>query len=323
MDIIRIGTRGSRLALRQAGLVQEALLHAFERIRTEIVILHTKGDKILDRPMNRIGGKGIFVSEFEQALLEDRIDLAVHSAKDLPISLAEGLAIAAVLPRGDVRDVLVVPKGAGFPFFLQGPGGAGTYAAGRSGGKPENAPFIIGTGSIRRQTQAARLWDSVVCENIRGNVDSRLRKLEEGGYDGIILAKAGLDRLGGGQEWERRFDFYPLHPWAFLPAACQGIIAVEARRDSPIAAMCRQFTDSDTELCFLTEREVLSDLASDGGESGKEVCSTAAAVWCRREGENLTLDVMYGEKRCTCSCRAELEAGLHTAREAARKVKPG
>lgn len=151
MDIIRIGTRGSRLALRQAGLVQEALLHAFHQIRTEIVILHTKGDNILDRPMNRIGGKGIFVSEFEQALLEDRIDLAVHSAKDLPMSLAEGLVIAAVLPRGDVRDVLVVPKGAGLPFFLQDPGGAGTSAGGRSGGKQENAPFIIGTGSIRRR----------------------------------------------------------------------------------------------------------------------------------------------------------------------------
>ncbi len=179
-----------------------------------------------------------------------------------------------------------------------------------------------GTGSIRRQTQAARLWDSVVCENIRGNVDSRLRKLEEGGYDGIILAKAGLDRLGGGQEWEERFDFYPLHPGAFLPAACQGIIAVEARGNSPLAAMCRQFTDWDTELCFLTERELLSYLASDGGESGKEICSTAAAAWCRREGENLALDVMYAEKRCTCSCRAELEAGLQTAREAARRVKP-
>ncbi len=146
MDIIRIGTRGSRLALRQAGLVQEALLHAFHQIRTEIVILHTKGDNILDRPMNRIGGKGIFVSEFEQALLEDRIDLAVHSAKDLPMSLAEGLVIAAVLPRGDVRDVLVVPKGAGLPFFLQDPGGAGTSAGGRSGGKQENAPFIIEIG---------------------------------------------------------------------------------------------------------------------------------------------------------------------------------
>lgn len=141
MDIIRIGTRGSRLALRQAGLVQEALLHAFHQIRTEIVILHTKGDNILDRPMNRIGGKGIFVSEFEQALLEDRIDLAVHSAKDLPMSLAEGLVIAAVLPRGDVRDVLVVPKGAGLPFFLQDPGGAGTSAGGRSGGKPGNARY--------------------------------------------------------------------------------------------------------------------------------------------------------------------------------------
>ncbi|MDE7186615.1 MAG: hydroxymethylbilane synthase, partial [Lachnospiraceae bacterium] len=111
MSRIRIGTRGSRLALKQAALVQEALRKADSRIETEIVILHTKGDKIQDKPLSEIGDKGVFASEFEQALLKKEIDMAVHSAKDLPAVLAAGLTIAAVLPRADVRDVLVVPKG--------------------------------------------------------------------------------------------------------------------------------------------------------------------------------------------------------------------
>ncbi len=316
MTEIRIGTRGSRLALEQAHLVQKALEAAAERTGfrqkvapcTELVTLHTKGDRILDKPLADIGEKGVFASELEQALLENRIDIAVHSAKDLPMVLAPGLVIAAVLPRGDVRDVLVVPKGGRCPDPVTGEDGCG-----RKRGKEDHRSFIIGTGSRRRQVQALALWENMVCENIRGNVDSRLKKLLEGGYDGILLAKAGLDRLGPNPSWEQQFDFYPLHPGDFLPAACQGIIAVEAREDSPVMAWCRQITDPVTELCFQVEREVLGQLSAD--------CSEAAAAWCRREGESLVLDAMYADSRGTCTCETGREAGMEMAREAARRLK--
>ena len=201
---IRIGTRGSRLALKQAQLVEQALRRQEKDLEIRLVIMQTKGDRVLDRPLSEIGDKGLFVSEFEQALLEEKIDLAVHSAKDLPGRLAAGLTIAAVLPRGDVRDVLLLPKGA------KGPG--------------EGRPFCLGTGSQRRILQAGLLWEGVSCQLVRGNVETRIRKLKEGQYDGLLLAKAGLDRLEIGPETEPGLDFCPLEPERFLPAACQGII---------------------------------------------------------------------------------------------------
>lgn len=282
MNRIRIGTRGSKLALQQASLVQEALQRADSHMETEIVILHTKGDRIQDKPLSELGDKGVFASELEQALLEERIDIAVHSAKDLPAVLAEGLAITAVLPRADVRDVLVTLKGGRIPSAREY--GRESRAA---SDRKEQRPFVIGTGSRRRQLQAGQLWANVICENIRGNVDTRLRKLKEDGYDGIILAKAGTDRLGigAGSGWSDEFLFCPLPPERFLPAACQGIIAVEAVQDSASAALCREITDAETELCFLVEREVLARLSAD--------CSEAAAAWCRRERGRLALDVMY------------------------------
>ena len=321
MDKIRIGTRGSKLALKQAFLVQEALRQADGMIETEIVVVHTKGDKIQDRPLSEIGDKGVFASELEQALRDGQIDIAVHSAKDLPMDLADGLSIAAVLPRGDVRDVLVIPEGRRMPL----PAGSEQEAANVS-----DRRFVIGSGSRRRQQLASKMWENVVFENIRGNMDTRLRKLKDGSsdgiiYDGIILAKAGLDRLGIDSEREEGLEFYPLPPEQFLPAACQGIIAVEAVQDSAAAMLCRKITDSETELCFLVEREVLAQLAAD--------CSEAAAAWCRQEKDGLTLDVMYAGNRerlvCVTSSYADemeenragqLRAGLAMAREAAKIV---
>lgn len=296
MDKIRIGTRGSKLALRQAALVQEALSRTDRGSETELVVLRTRGDRIQDRPLSEIGGKGVFASELERALFSGQIDLAVHSAKDLPVQLADGLTIAAVLPRADVRDVLVAPKG---------------------GRTPETGRtiFRVGTGSRRRQLLAGKVWENVICEEIRGNVDTRLRKLREGGYDGIILAKAGLDRLGISPEWESAFDFYPLSPELFLPAACQGIIAVEAVEGTEAAKLCKKITDAGTELCYLVEREVLSQLSAD--------CSEAAAAWCRigqAEGR-LLLDVMYAERRVNLTGAVSLEEGKRLAQRAARTVK--
>lgn len=343
MKRIRIGTRGSKLALRQAELVQEAIRQKDSGIETQIVVLHTQGDKILDKPLGEIGDKGVFVSEFEQALLTGEIDLAVHSAKDLPVRLADGLCIAAVLPRGDVRDVLVVPKGGRVPRAMQdtaeAEGNEGEAGQGRR-------MFVIGTGSRRRRQQASALWQNVTCADIRGNVDTRLRKLKNNGgnitdydrvmdigikdqtgdtaekghaagYDGLILAKAGLDRLEIMSRYGETFDFYPLVPEQFLPAACQGIIAVETVRDSEAERLCRQITDAGTERSFRVEREVLAQLAAD--------CSDAAAAWCRQEQGSLILDVMYGGNRQQIMRRVDSlpkeEVGLAMAEEVARLLK--
>lgn len=312
MNRIRIGTRGSRLALKQAALVQEALLREDDRIETELVILRTRGDQIQDRPISEIGDKGVFASELEQALLQGQIDLAVHSAKDLPARLADGLDICAVLPRGDVRDVLVVPKRGGTPLpRKEMEDKTGIAVTDLTTDTPH--PFRIGSGSRRRQLLAGRLWESVSCLEIRGNVDTRLRKLKEGSYDGLLLAKAGLDRLEIGAELEKDFDVYPLRPEEFLPAACQGIIAVEAVRESAAADICRRITDVETKRCYLVERNVLEQLSAD--------CSEAAAAWCRRVKEELVLDAMYAQKRVRLACADNEEEGIWLAKRAAQMVK--
>lgn len=330
MKKIRIGTRGSRLALKQAELVQEAIRRADPQADTELVILHTKGDKILDKPLAQIGDKGLFVSEFEQALLEDRIDLAVHSAKDLPMRLAGGLTIAAVLPRADVRDVLVIKKGGRMPERLLcsaetakvcGEKGQESARTGSdSDAREENnrdrrieRPFVLGTGSRRRQLQAEALWSGISCSLIRGNVESRLKKLEEGKYDGILLANAGLDRLGINGQTDQRFEFHALCPEEFLPAACQGIIAVEAKEHTEYEELFLQISDEGAWLDFVTEREVLSQLCAD--------CSEAAAAWSRQREKRLLLDVMYGEKRASLCGAANREEALRLAAKAAELVK--
>lgn len=315
MRRLRIGTRGSRLALQQAAFVEAALLRADDGIETQIVILRTKGDRIQDKPLSEIGDKGVFASEFEQALQEGRIDLAVHSAKDLPMTLAEGLTIAAVLERADVRDVLVTPRGGRMPLLREGSAedDGGTKAAADLKMDDTAPVFIIGSGSRRRQLLAGQRWKNVRCENIRGNVETRLRKLQEGAFDGIILAKAGLDRLGIDRGPEKDFAFYPLPPEQFVPAACQGIIAVEAVCGSETEKLCRKITDAETALCFQVEREVLRRLAAD--------CSEAAAAWCRRDKDVLVLDAMYAGQKVRFTGRADRQDGRRMAAQAAESLK--
>lgn len=268
---LRIGTRGSRLALAQTALVEEALRSAWPGLETETVILRTKGDRVQDKPLSQVGQKGVFVSEFETALLEGRIDLAVHSAKDLPVRLAEGLDILAVLPRADARDVLVLPVRAMEKpaVSLQRSGGDAAMRA--FAAFPEGA--LIGTGSLRRQLYGKRLCPQADFALIRGNVDSRLKKLQDGGYDGIILAKAGLDRLGIPEREREHFLFLPISESAFLPAACQGIIAVEGRCQAFLRRLAEAVDDPLTRLAFETERRALLNFGAD--------CSAPAAAYCR------------------------------------------
>lgn len=234
---LRIGTRQSRLALAQTEMFELALRQKYPELSVEIVKFTTRGDRILDRPLDRIGGKGVFVEEIEQALRNGEIDAAVHSAKDLPVQLGEGLEISGVLPRGDHRDMLITRKG--------------TELSGR---------FTVGTGSLRRRMNLSKLYPHAVFADIRGNVDTRLRKLADGEYDAIILAAAGVERLGLSLEG---FSVRKFEHTEFLPAPCQAIIAAECVSGSPAAELVRSVSDQETMLCFNAERGVIEALGAD------------------------------------------------------------
>lgn len=179
-NTLRIGTRKSRLAMVQTEIVREVILAHFPFLEIEIVPMSTKGDKILDRSLTSFGGKGVFTKELEEALLKGEIDMAVHSAKDMPMEFPKGLALGAVLSREDASDVLVTTDGT--PARELAPGS------------------VIGTSSLRRQIQIRQINPQVQVKLLRGNVQTRIEKLKSGQYDGILLAAAGLKRLGIGEE---------------------------------------------------------------------------------------------------------------------------
>lgn len=247
---VRIGTRGSDLALAQAKQVEAALHDRFPDIVTETIILRTKGDKILDKPLLSFGGKGVFVEEIEKALTEGSIDIAVHSAKDMPVELGDSLEIAGVLKRADARDVLVVQKESGIAEWLYQRENSST-----EGKEYLENPFVIGSGSLRRQFQLKKCYSNCICKSIRGNVTTRLQKLRSGEYDGVILAAAGLERLGLLEEEDLEYRFFSKEE--MLPAGGQGIIAVEGRADDRITEMVREISDEKTYQELLLERRLL------------------------------------------------------------------
>jgi len=219
---LRLGTRGSRLALVQAEMAAKAL-----GSRTEIVVLRTTGDRIQDRPLADSGGKGLFVKELEEALLDGRIDLAVHSMKDVPVILPDGLSIAALLPREDPADVFVSNAASSLDALGRG--------------------ARVGTSSVRRVAQVKRARSAVETVLLRGNVDTRLAKLDRGEMDAMILARAGLKRLG--------FDNRATQVLDFLPALAQGAIGIEVRQDDARAiAAVSALNDEDTKVALACER---------------------------------------------------------------------
>ena len=260
---IRIGTRKSKLALIQSEMAAGAIRAAFPDVRTELVHITTKGDIVLDKHLERIGGKGVFIGEIERAMLDGEIDIAVHSAKDLPLSLAEGTCICAVLPRADAHDVLVTVKGRELP----------------------REP-VVGTSSTRRAAGIKKLLPDAAARDIRGNVDTRLAKLAEGQYDAVILAAAGLERLGAFSD--SRFEYKSIDIKTLVPAPCQGIVAVQSRL-CPTAEILRKISDSDTYACFETERRVLALL--DAG------CSSPAGAYARISDGSITLTVTKDQKK--------------------------
>ena len=234
--MLRIGTRGSPLALVQAREVQARLAaaHALAPERIAIEIIRTSGDMIRDRPLSEVGGKGLFTKEIEEALLAGRIDLAVHSAKDMPTVLPAGLAIVAVLPREDARDVFISRMSRTLQDLPHG--------------------VVVGTASLRRQALVKRLRPDLAVVNIRGNVETRLRKLDAGEVAATLLALAGLKRLGLADAATSI-----LSTEEFLPAVGQGIIAIEAREDDT-RALLAAIDDRDADTALACERAFLAVL---------------------------------------------------------------
>lgn len=226
-----IGSRGSQLALWQARWVQARLAELGEESRIDII--HTTGDKVLDVALSKVGTKGLFTKEIEEALLAGSIDLAVHSLKDMPTDLPRGLTLAAIPAREDPRDALVGKRLADL----------------RQGAR-------VGTSSLRRSAQLKALRPDLDIQSIRGNVDTRLRKLDEGQFEAIVLASAGLRRLG----WADRITEY-LDPDVMCPAVGQGALAIETRDDGGHAyQVCRKLNQADAETCVQAERAVLAEL---------------------------------------------------------------
>jgi hydroxymethylbilane synthase len=236
---LTIGTRGSQLALWQANHVAERLRAAFADVSVRLETIKTTGDKILDVPLAEVGGKALFVKEIEEALLEGRVDLAVHSMKDVPTDLPAGLAIAAIPERADPSDVLISRTGARLKDL---PAGA-----------------RVGTSSLRRQAQLLHHRPDLTIVGLRGNLDTRLRKLEGEGLDAIVLAAAGIKRLG----WMERITEF-LSPEVCLPAIGQGALGVEIRQGDPTATGAVAVLDHrETHLAVRAERAFLRRL--EGG----------------------------------------------------------
>jgi hydroxymethylbilane synthase len=258
LKALRIGTRGSALALWQARSIAGALREATS-VEPEIVIIKTSGDKFQQTSFSQIGTKGVFIKELEDALLEGRIDLAVHSMKDVPTEMPEGLTIAAIGKREDVRDALLSSSGATLATLPHG--------------------ARVGTSSLRRQSQLLYARRDLRLLELRGNVDTRIEKLKRGDYDAIVLAKAGLDRLGLSGNIS---EVLPHN--VSLPAAGQGAIGIEARAgDAETLCVLRALEDSETRSAVTAERSALAGLG--GG------CQVPIGAWGRIENGNLVLDV--------------------------------
>ena len=243
MRVLRLGTRGSELALFQAHAVAAALAEGGD-VRCEIVVIKTSGDRQAEAALSQIGGKRLFVKEIEDALLARDVDLAVHSSKDMPVVLPEGLAIAAVLPREDPRDAVVLPASMPPPEGVDG-------LVRMLGREPR-----IGTSSVRRIAQLTRLFPRGRFMPVRGNLGTRLRKLDAGDYDVLVLAAAGLLRLEQGARISAT-----LPPDACVPAPGQGIIAVEIRAaDKDIRALLSRIDDPPSATALRAERAVVTRL---------------------------------------------------------------
>ena len=272
MKQITIATRESALALWQANFVRDRLMEVDPDLVVNLLGMTTKGDQWLSAPLKEIGGKGLFIKELEVAMMEGRADLAVHSVKDLPAFLPEGFALPFIGFRDDVRDVL-----------LGCPGGLDHL--------PQNAK--VGSSSPRRQAQLLALRPDLRVESIRGNVQTRLSKLDSGEFDAIVLAQAGLSRLG-----LHRDDAYPLAIEQCLPAPGQGALGIEIVSDSPVAALLEKLLDRNVARCVEAERGISAGLGAD--------CALPVAAYAKTDADGeIYLQALVAESDGSMILRAD------------------
>ncbi|SCK00790.1 Porphobilinogen deaminase [uncultured Eubacterium sp.] len=252
-----VGSRESKLAVIQSEMVMKAIREYDNKIDVELVTMKTTGDIILDKTLDKIGGKGLFVKELDKALMEERVDLTVHSLKDMPMEVPADLPLLAFSEREDPRDALILPEGATEIDFS----------------KP------IGCSSLRRKLQLEKLFPHASFKPIRGNVQTRLRKLDSGEYGAIVLAYAGIKRLGLEERVSRLFSAAEI-----LPAACQGILVVQGRAGYEVPYLA-DFADEEAKLIALAERSYVRTL--DGG------CSSPVAAYACLDGEEITIRGFY------------------------------
>lgn len=277
MATIRIATRKSELALWQANYVRARLLALHDDLAVELLKITTRGDRILDAPLAQIGGKGLFIKELEQVLLNGEADIAVHSLKDMTVSLPQGLHIAALCEREDARDAFVSNNHANLHSL---PAGA-----------------RVGTSSLRRQCQLRAAFPALEVSNLRGNVNTRLRKLDAGEFDAVILASAGLKRLG----LQQRIRAY-IEPEQMLPAVGQGVVCVESRSDDALNDLLAPLDHVITRHCVAAERALNEQL--QGG------CQVPIAAYAQVKGANLRLRALVGYPDGHEIIRAEAEGSV-------------
>ncbi|MDJ0762261.1 MAG: hydroxymethylbilane synthase [Myxococcota bacterium] len=289
---VRIGTRGSALARWQADAVFQMLRSRHPGLELEIIVVKTTGDVVQDKALSELPGKAFFTKEIEDALLASRIDLAVHSGKDVPTELPHGLALAGFLKRHSPLDVLVTPSGSNMDksliksLFELDPGAR------------------IGTSSVRRRAFIANLRPDLRILDLRGNVDTRLKKLDQGLYDGIVLAEAGLERLGLGDRIAHRLDRK-----IFLPAVSQGAMALETRSDdSTLMHLLAPLMDGDTTTAVTAERALLRTL--EGG------CQVPLGALAEVAGEALTLTAAIVAPDGTARVDGAIQAHVRDANKA-------
>ncbi|NVO02133.1 MAG: hydroxymethylbilane synthase [Bacteroidetes bacterium] len=287
-NTIRIGTRGSKLALYQAYTTKDTLEEKFPGLKVEVIIINSKGDKILDVALSKIGDKGLFTKELEEALLRDEVDIAVHSLKDVPTAVADGLKISAVLPRADVRDALVSHKGLKLNQLT--------------------SEMVIATSSLRRIAQLLKINPNFKIIDIRGNVDTRIRKMEEGFCDVMIMAAAGLKRLGLDKYISEEID-----PIVMIPAVSQGAIAIESRsNDNECNTILNAISHEATMITTTAERIFLRKL--EGG------CQIPIGCYTTVENDTFTIKGYMSYTDGTDVIEKSMSGSIENANEIAENL---
>ncbi len=283
-DRVRIGSRESRLAVIQSEMVMDYIRQNHPGMTVELLTMKTTGDKILDRTLDQVGGKGLFVKELDRALLDGRSDLSVHSLKDMPMEVSEELPLLAFSRREDPRDVMVLPEG----------------------GSERDPHLPIGCSSRRRMLQLRKLFPDAIFRPVRGNLQTRLRKLEEGEYGALILAAAGLKRLGLEHRISRYFSTEEV-----IPAAGQGTLAVQGRKGEDYSFL-DGYDDEAARTASMCERAFVSEL--DGG------CSSPVAAYARTEQGMVVLTGLYYDEETGISRTGRISGPAVEAEKLGRKL---